>query len=109
MADRELYQFSGFTLDVAERRLSRGGEATSLAPKAFDVLVTLVRSAGRLVTKSALLREVWPDSFVEEGILSVHVSALRGALGSERGRIETVPRAGYRFCGEVTRPEAEPT
>ena len=103
MAGRELYVFSGFTLDVSDRRLSRDGRAIALAPKAFDLLVALIRNAGRLVTKSELLARVWPDAFVEEGILAVHVSALRKALGEDgRCRIETVPRAGYRFVGELT-------
>jgi DNA-binding winged helix-turn-helix (wHTH) protein/tetratricopeptide (TPR) repeat protein len=105
MPARELYAFSAFTLDVTERRLSHAGEAIPLAPKAFDLLVALVRRAGRLVTKAELLAQVWPDSFVEEGILSVHVSALRKALGDERRRIETVPRAGYRFAGDVARSD----
>jgi DNA-binding winged helix-turn-helix (wHTH) protein len=92
------------TLDVAERRLSSADGALALAPKAFDVLVALVRRAGRLVSKSELLESVWPDAFVEEGILSVHVSALRKALG-DSGRsprcIETVAGTGYRFIAHV--------
>ena len=71
-----------------------------LAPKAHDVLVALVRRAGTLVTKRELLDLVWRDVSVEEGVLSVYVSALRKSLG-ECGEtatyIETVPRAGYRF------------
>jgi DNA-binding winged helix-turn-helix (wHTH) protein/tetratricopeptide (TPR) repeat protein len=109
MAGRELYAFSDFTLDVSERRLSRGGQGIPLAPKTFDLLVALVRSAGRLVRKSDLLAQVWPDVVVEEGILAVHVSALRKALDEDgRRHIETVPRAGYRFAGEMTRREVEP-
>ncbi|HSD67817.1 MAG TPA: winged helix-turn-helix domain-containing protein, partial [Vicinamibacteria bacterium] len=109
MAGREIYEFSGFRLDVSDRRLSRAGQAIPLAPKAFDVLVALVRHAGRLVTKSDLLVQVWPEAFVEEGILAVHVSALRKALdGDERRTIETVPRAGYRFVGDLTRREVDP-
>jgi len=87
-----------------------------LAPKAYDLLVALVRRAGRLSSKSELLEAVWPDSFVEEGILTVHISALRKALGNGNGGwdyIETVARGGYRFAanggktapGLVARPE----
>ena len=106
MAGREVYEFGEFTLDAAERRFARGGQALPLAPKAYDVLLTLVRQAGRLVTKSELLEQVWPESYVEEGILAVHVSGLRKALGGGEGEqqwIETVSRAGYRFNGAVTR------
>jgi DNA-binding winged helix-turn-helix (wHTH) protein/tetratricopeptide (TPR) repeat protein len=103
MAAQERYRFGDMTLDVAERRLSRGGRNVSLAPKTHDLLVHLVRNAGRLVTKSDLLEHVWAGSFVEEGILSVHISGLRKALGDEdRSRyIETVPRAGYRFIAPL--------
>src|SRR6187399_2953419 len=106
MADQEVYEFDGFTLDVNERRLANRHQVVALAPKAHDVLVALVRDAGRLVTKQDLLDRVWPDAHVEEGILSVHISSLRKALedhDADRRLIETVPRAGYRFLAEVTR------
>jgi len=106
MADQEVYEFAGFTLDVNERRLANRQEVVAIAPKAHDVLVALVRDAGRLVTKQDLLDRVWPDAHVDEGILSVHISNLRKALDdhdADRRLIETVPRAGYRFLAEVTR------
>jgi DNA-binding winged helix-turn-helix (wHTH) protein len=106
MASPEIYAFDAYVLDVAERRLSKSGQVVALAPRTHDVLVALVRRAGRLITKRELLDLVWGDVSVEEGILSVHVSALRKALGddgggSERAYIETVPRAGYRFSAAV--------
>ena len=106
MPVREHYQFGEWALDVSDRRLTRRGEAIALPPKAHDLLVQLVRQAGRLVTKPELLDEVWAGSFVEEGILSVHVSALRKALGDTAQApryIETVSRSGYRFIATVTR------
>src|SRR5512141_2339055 len=107
MAGPEVYEFGEFTLDVAERRLSKAGNPVSLEPKAHEVLLVLVRNAGRLLTKRELLEEVWPESFVEEGILAVHVSGLRKALGQTRRRyIETVSRTGYRFIGKVTQRDA---
>jgi DNA-binding winged helix-turn-helix (wHTH) protein/Tfp pilus assembly protein PilF len=102
MAPREVYDFGEFRLDVSERRLFRGGQSVALPPKAYDVLVTLVRKGGRLVRKDELLAAVWPDTFVEEGILAVHISQLRKALGND-GRIETVARAGYRWSGVPAR------
>jgi len=102
MAAREVYEFGEFTLDVAERRLSKRGAPVPLEPKAHEVLLALVRHSGRLLTKRELLDAVWPESFVEEGILAVHVSGLRKALGQDGRRcIETVSGAGYRFIGEV--------
>jgi len=105
---REVYEFGPYTLDVQERRLSNAGQIVALAPKAHDLLVALVRRAGRLVTKRELLDAVWRDVAVEEGVLSVYVAALRKVLGdsSERGTyIATVPRSGYRFSAAVTRSD----
>src|SRR5262249_53580354 len=106
MTRRELYTFGELALDVSERRLSRSGQTISLTPKGHDVLVHLVRHAGRLVTKRELLEQVWAGCFVEEGILSVHVSGLRKALcDSNRSPryMETVSRSGYRFIAAVSR------
>ena len=89
---------------MRERRLLRGEEVVRLAPKAYDVLVALVRQRGRLVTKDELLKRIWPESFVEEGGLNVHMSALRKALREDARRpiyIETVAGSGYRFIAAV--------
>lgn len=109
-ASPEVYEFGDFVLDVGERRLVRSGRAVSLPPKAYDLLVALVRRADTLVLKSDLLDLVWADASVEEGILAVHVSALRRVLGASEGTgcIETVRRAGYRFVGAVRRREVPP-
>ena len=107
MSPSESYEFGDFILDVPERRLCQGSRAIPLSPKTHDVLVALLRRAGELVTKHELLDLVWPESFVEEGILAVHVSALRKALGPDpagRPYIETVPRSGYRFLAAVRHP-----
>ncbi len=104
MASSETFHFDEFTLEVRERRLMRGREVVRLSPKSYDVLVALVRQRGRLVTKDELLTRLWPGSFVEEGSLNVHVSALRKALGEDARRptyIETVARSGYRFIAAV--------
>ncbi len=106
MGLREIFYFGEFTLEIEERRLRRGTATVRLAPKAFDVLVALVRHSDRLVSKDELLACVWSDSFVEEGILTVHVSALRKTLGDEMrpsAYIETVARSGYRFVAPVRR------
>ena len=105
MSTHETYEFGGFTLESRGAASVSDGEHVALAPKAFDLLVAFVRRAGRLLSKQELLDSVWPESFVEEGILTVHVSALRKALGdtSRPPRyIETVARSGYRFIAPVT-------
>src|SRR6185295_14337250 len=56
------------------------------------------------MTKKELMRQVWPDSFVEENNLAQNISILRKALGKSREGehyIQTVPKRGYRFIGDV--------
>jgi DNA-binding winged helix-turn-helix (wHTH) protein len=92
------YTFGDVTVEVAERRVVRAGQALSLAPKAFDVLAHLVRRAGHLVSKRELLEAIWPDAFVEEGIVSVHVSSTvipaSSILPSRRNGTRCVPTRG---------------
>lgn len=102
--ERHLYEFGPYHLLPQERLLLRDGEPVALTPKAFETLVALVRRAGHLADKDELLKDVWPDSFVEESNLAQNVFALRRALGrSEDGGqyIETVPKRGYRFLASV--------
>ncbi len=103
----EVFEFGPYRLDAAERSLQRSGQPVTLTPKALDVLSVLVRNAGAVVEKDRLLEAVWPNTFVEEGILAVNVATLRKALqdGDGHSYIETVPRRGYRFVAEVRRPE----
>ncbi|HKE58162.1 MAG TPA: winged helix-turn-helix domain-containing protein, partial [Pyrinomonadaceae bacterium] len=98
------YEFGTFRLDVNQRVLTRAGEPISLTPKATDILLLLLDNAGQLVDKEELIREVWPDSFVEEQNLTQNIFVLRRALGDGVGAtkyIETVPRRGYRFVAPV--------
>jgi Tol biopolymer transport system component/DNA-binding winged helix-turn-helix (wHTH) protein len=88
----------------SERLLLRDGEPVALTPKAFDILVALVTRAGRLADKEELLKEVWPDAFVEESNLTQAIFAIRRALAQAEGDkpyIETVPKRGYRFTAPV--------
>lgn len=107
-----LYEFGPFQLDPPERLLLCDGQAVSLTPKAFDLLLALVDRSGHLIEKEELLKIVWPDSFVEEGNLAVTISLLRKALNDDRGQhryIETVSKRGYRFVADVKRlDESEP-
>ncbi len=111
--ENHFYQFKSFRLNVGERQLLKNGNAVSLMPKAFDVLVALVERNGHLVEKDELLKDVWADSFVEEANIPRIVHTLRKTLGEdENGNkfIETVAKKGYRFVAKVTevREQAEP-
>jgi DNA-binding winged helix-turn-helix (wHTH) protein/TolB-like protein len=100
--------FGAYRIDVNNCLLFREGEVVALPPKAFDLLMVLVQSGGRVIPKDELMTRVWPDSFVEEANLSHHIFVLRRALGEDKnssGCIKTIPRRGYRFVAEVTRPE----
>ncbi len=100
----QCYEFGPFQVDIAEHSLLRDGKPVSLTPKVFDLLKVLVQNNGRLVEKDELLKEVWPDSFVEEGNLNRNVSILRKVLGEDatgKPYIETVPKRGYRFVASV--------
>lgn len=84
------------------------GEPVSLSSKAFDILLVLVENRGSVMSKGDLLDAVWRDQFVEENNLTVHIAALRKALGEKKGDnryIVTVPGEGYKFVAEPVGPE----
>jgi len=104
----EIYEFGEFRLDVGEHRLERltGDSDGSLPEKAFQTLVTLLRNSGTLLTKEQLLTTIWPDTVVEENNLGKAVHAIRNFLGpGSQGIIQTVPKHGYRFVGDVRKIE----
>jgi pimeloyl-ACP methyl ester carboxylesterase/DNA-binding winged helix-turn-helix (wHTH) protein len=99
---KRFYVFGVFRIDVTERVLFSEKGAVPLTPKAFDLLLFLVENSGHMLEKEELMKQVWPDSFVEENNLAQNISTLRKVLGTEGGSfIETVPKRGYRFVGEV--------
>jgi len=113
--NNDVYEFGPFRLEVAERRLLREGSIVALTTKVFDLLLALVRSAGRLQTREELIGTLWPDTIVEEHGLTSRISALRKALGDEGEvpcYIETVRGHGYRFVAplgaEASQASAEP-
>src|SRR5215469_942209 len=104
LMEKEIYEFGPFLLDPAEHMLSCEGHPVSLTPKAFETLVCLVRNQGRMLTKDELLKQIWPDTFVEEVNLAVNISTVRKALGENPQDcrfIATIPGRGYRFVAEV--------
>src|SRR5262245_33329528 len=109
-ADR-LLSFEGYALDLANEQLLHEGDVVPLTPKAFAVLRRLAEDAGQLVRKDDLLRSVWRDTHVSDGVLRVIILEIRRALGddSEQPRfIETVPRRGYRFIARRARTSRRP-
>ncbi len=98
------YQFGPFQVDVTNRLLLRDGAPVALPPKVFEALYVLVENSGRVLEKNDLMNRLWPDCFVEEGNLTQAIFQLRKALGESAANqqyIETIPRRGYRFIGEI--------
>jgi DNA-binding winged helix-turn-helix (wHTH) protein len=102
-------RFDRFRLDEANASLMCDDTPVALAPTPFAVLCALVRKPGSLLTKNALLDEVWGHQFVSESVLKTVISELRAALGDDARHprfIETVSRRGYRFVAATTRVSA---
>jgi DNA-binding winged helix-turn-helix (wHTH) protein len=95
------YRFGPFSLVPDQRRLERGGAAVALTPKAFDLLVVLVRHRSRALSKDELLDLVWSGASVEEGNLAQQVLLLRRALADAGDCVVTVPRYGYHFVAPI--------
>jgi Tol biopolymer transport system component/DNA-binding winged helix-turn-helix (wHTH) protein len=102
---RAVYQFGDIRVDLARMAARRDDAPIALEPKAFDVLVYLIRHRDRVVTKEEILDAVWTGTFVTPNVLTRAVAQIRKALGddSDHGRfIETLAKRGYRFVAPVT-------
>jgi two-component system OmpR family response regulator len=100
VADR--LESSGISIDVSGREVRVSGRAVELTGLEFDLLVALVRRAGRVVPRDALLGEAGrSDTVVGERTVDVHISHLRQKLGDDAGKlIKTVRGVGYVFAKE---------
>jgi DNA-binding winged helix-turn-helix (wHTH) protein/tetratricopeptide (TPR) repeat protein len=105
----KLYDFNGFRLEEDQRRLLFNGQSVAIKPKILDLLIFLIQMRGHLVVKDDLMKEIWPDAIVEDNNITVSISILRKILGDrvKHQFIETVPRRGYRFVGEVAETSVE--
>jgi TolB-like protein len=88
-----------FEVRANERRILAHGAPVALGARAFDLLLVLIAHQDRVVGKKELMTAVWPDTVVEDGNLTVQVSALRKVLGPNA--VATVPGRGYRLCLEM--------
>jgi DNA-binding winged helix-turn-helix (wHTH) protein/TolB-like protein/Flp pilus assembly protein TadD len=102
------YRFGEFTVDPHRRVIMRAGEVVQLTSKALDLLLALLESEGRELSKDELMSRIWRDQIVEDANLTVTMAQLRRALGekaSDHRFIVTIPGRGYRFVGELQREE----
>ncbi len=110
MIEHKSFVFSFADVEVREREfcIVRAGEVLPVEPKAFRVLVFLLRNPHRLITKDELLDAVWNDCSVSENSLTRSIALLRRLLGDdirEPRYIGTVPTVGYRFLCDVEAAE----
>jgi DNA-binding response OmpR family regulator len=88
------------TVDPERHQVEMAGVAVLLTPKEFDLLQTLVESAGRVLSREHLLQRVWGYTRagdIESRTVDVHVRRLRAKLQDEGRRIVTIKGVGYRF------------
>jgi hypothetical protein len=82
---KELYEFGSFRVDPAKQLLLHDGESVPLTPKAFQLLLVLVRHCNEIVTKDELMKSVWPDTFVENCAAGNQKSHRNGSDGKHNG------------------------
>ncbi len=74
----EPLRYGELTMDLARRKVTRGENAVDLSPREFDLLLTLVRAKGGIVSRAELLRDVWDMDFDPgTNVLDVHIGRLR--------------------------------
>lgn len=93
-------RFADIELDLARRKVERDGHRVDLSPKEFDLLYALVKAQGEVLSREALLRDVWDIDFDPgTNILDVHIGRVRKKLDRHgRPAIQTVRGEGYRMA-----------
>jgi predicted ATPase/DNA-binding winged helix-turn-helix (wHTH) protein len=97
--------FGPFRLVPSQQLLLEDGKPVRLGSRALDILIALAERPNELVSKEELIARVWPDTFVEEGNLRVHIATLRRTLGDgQAGKryVANIPGRGYRFVAPVS-------
>ena len=97
-------EFGDLKLDLSKRKVRRGGAAVHLSPREYDLLLALVQANGDLITREALLEDVWDMRFDPgTNLLDVHIGRLRRKLDKHgRPAIQTVRGKGFRLVRHET-------
>src|SRR5450755_4977674 len=106
-----IFRFADIEVREREFSLIKGGEVLPVEPKAFRVLLILLRNPQKLITKEELLNAVWGDAAVTENSLTRSIALLRRLLGDDTHEpryIGTVPTVGYRWLCKVEVSEESP-
>src|SRR5579863_9351034 len=99
-----VFRFSDVEVREREFTVLKAGEIVPVEPKAFRVLLILLRNPQKLIAKEELLNAVWGDAAVTENSLTRSIALLRRLLGDETRNpryIETVATVGYRLVCKV--------
>jgi len=98
--DMPVYQAGDLRLDPSTRKVQRGERTINLSSTEYSLLESLLRHAGKVVTRSTLLGEVWDYDFQgQDNVLDVYISYLRSKIdkGEVHKLIQTVRGVGYRL------------
>src|SRR2546423_9557551 len=79
-----MYQFEGYTLDIARNSLRAADREIPLRRKSFELLRYLVENPDRLATREELLKAIWPNVTVTDEVLTQCVSEVRQAIGDSK-------------------------
>lgn len=92
-----VYRSENVVIDLKTMTVKKDGANLFVTPTEFQILSTLIRNNGVIVTRSVLLEHIWDEggSFIDDNTLSVHISRLREKIGGEH--IVTVRGVGYRW------------
>src|SRR5690348_1134920 len=94
-------RFGDIVVDTSSRVVRRDGVSCALTPKAYELLLALVRRGGAVVTRNELLKDVWGYSaFVTTRTVDSHVAELRRKIEADPANprhVKTVWKVGYRF------------
>ena len=96
-APSSVIQSSDISIDTGNMTVKKNGEIIFVTKTEFQILSTLIRNNGIIVTRSILLQNIWDDAgdFIDDNTLSVHISRLREKIGAEH--IKTIRGVGYRW------------
>ncbi len=96
-----VYNTGSLAIDINTMTVKKDGEVIFVTPTEFQILSTLIRNNGIIVTRNILLQNIWDDAgnFIDNNTLSVHISRLREKVGAEH--IKTVRGVGYRWEDKV--------
>jgi DNA-binding winged helix-turn-helix (wHTH) protein/TolB-like protein len=103
--EHTLLQSAGLSIDPAAGQVQAGADSVRLAPVNMKVLMLLLESSNRVVSRTEFFDKVWARQVVSDDVLTRSISDLRTQLGEHTDApvlIETIPKRGYRWVPPVT-------